>query len=219
MATCSGPTNASKCLTPRSRFLGGDVRLRYGMTPFGTPRPATVTFKADYGGSRRHSGSVPCCGSADLNLLGRVNGSIDLQWPNAHFDRDARDRPHRAARAGRHGAGARRRCRRCPGRRDGSPCPFDSASGLPSLAMSADVHYTFDPDGITFEPGTAATEWTHIRFGGRTDYGALSDFPFEVTSHDWQESDRVAGGHHESVSAAPHRRGRGRRPRHVRRDA
>ncbi len=67
------------------QFLGGDVRLRYGMTPFGTPRPATVTFKADYA-DLDASGIGPLLRLTDLKLLGRADGRIDLQWPNGHLD-------------------------------------------------------------------------------------------------------------------------------------
>lgn len=71
------------------------------------------------------------------------------------------------------------------------PQPFRSVRPLEALALAGDVEYRLDPDGWTFENSWAATPFTFIRFKGRLASSGASAFPFHVTSHDWQESDRV----------------------------
>jgi hypothetical protein len=59
------------------------------------------------------------------------------------------------------------------------------------LAVGGDITYQFDPGGTTFEPSWAATPHTYVSFGGRMGHDGHNELPFAVTSHDWQESDRV----------------------------
>ena len=75
------------------------------------------------------------------------------------------------------------------------PADFDPYL-RPRLSLGADLHYSFGPDGFTFADSWAATRATYVAFNGRrtpkTDESAAAgDFAFHVTSHDWQESDRV----------------------------
>ena len=71
------------------------------------------------------------------------------------------------------------------------PRPFVSDRPLGPIALAADVDYEIDPDGWVFSDSWAATPHTYVAFGGRLASSGASEFPFHVTSHDWQESDRL----------------------------
>lgn len=72
--------------------------------------------------------------------------------------------------------------------------PFNPNLPLGYVPVGGEVTYQLDPDWITLAPGWAATERTWVAFEGRTAYGERSRIPFQVTSLDWQESDRVLAG-------------------------
>ena len=125
-----------------------------------------------------------------LNLVGRAGGFVNLAWPNGRFSQargagelrvtpppgiptatvDLPSTPlETSVRASR-----------------GNPPP-----PLTALAFGASVLFQIDPERLTFEPSWAATPSTYVSFGGQTGWGERSNIPFHVTSHDWQESDRV----------------------------
>ena len=137
------------------QLLGGDVRLRYGMTPLGTPRPATVTFKADYA-------DLDASGIDPLLRLTDLQAARPCRWQHRPAVAEWAPGPDAPAAAGppcappREPPWPRLRCRSQPIAARLEPLPFDSHSGLPSLPMAVDVHYTFDPAGITFDQGVAS---------------------------------------------------------------
>ena len=125
-----------------------------------------------------------------LNLVGRASGDLNLTWPNGRFSLAAGEghttvtpppeiplatvelpagSPPQTTHAGR----------------NNPPPP------LTALALGADVRYRIDPEWLTFDPSWTATPSTFVSFHGRTAWGQRSEIPFHVTSHDWQESDRV----------------------------
>ena len=59
------------------------------------------------------------------------------------------------------------------------------------LMVGGDIHYQFDPGGVTFEDSWTATPRSYVSYHGRMAKDGSSEFPFHVTSHDWQESDRL----------------------------
>jgi hypothetical protein len=71
------------------------------------------------------------------------------------------------------------------------PRPFDPTRRAGPLTVGGDLQYGFDPAGMTFEDSWTATPLTYIAFHGRMASDGTSAFPFHVTSHDWQESDRL----------------------------
>jgi hypothetical protein len=72
--------------------------------------------------------------------------------------------------------------------------PFNPSESLGYLPVAGQIKYSIDPELIRVERSWAATPKTFVEFGGRTAYGERSEFPFHVTSADWQESDRVLVG-------------------------
>ena len=71
------------------------------------------------------------------------------------------------------------------------PQPFVANRPLGPIALAADVDYAIDPEGWMFTDSWAATPHTYVGFSGRLASSGASEFPFHVTSHDWQESDRL----------------------------
>lgn len=173
-----------------SSLLGGDTRFGYSIAPLGRPGGSTATFSASYR-SLDLAALDQLIDLKGLQLDGRMSGSLELQWPNGKFA------------AGRHGSGhtvieplgvtilASRELPAAPLPPRPEPTPFDPFRRVGPLVVGADLHYDFDPDGMTFREGWAATDRTYISFGGRMASTGPSSFPFHVTSHDWQESDRL----------------------------
>lgn len=72
---------------------------------------------------------------------------------------------------------------------------FDRVPLRAPVAVGGELRYTYDPTWITVAPGWMATRDTYVAIEGRTAFGwDRADFPFHVTSGDWQESDRVLAG-------------------------
>ena len=70
------------------------------------------------------------------------------------------------------------------------------AAGRPDLtthefALGGAVDYTLEDGWLDLSSGLIATPSTHVTFEGRTRYGAETRFSFQVTSANWQESDRL----------------------------
>jgi translocation and assembly module TamB len=53
------------------------------------------------------------------------------------------------------------------------------------------IEYTVGPKVIEIQPSRLATPFTSVEFQGQTAYGDDSYIPFQVSSADWQESDRL----------------------------
>jgi hypothetical protein len=58
------------------------------------------------------------------------------------------------------------------------------------FALAADTTYRFTASTLDFEPSWVATPKTYVTFSGHA-RGDPVDVPFHVTSHDWQNSDRL----------------------------
>lgn len=171
-------------------FLDGHARFDYSIAPLGSRTGSTASFNADYTNldlfdlDRRMS-------LRGLRLAGLASGNLALQWPNGRFG------------TGRRGTG--RTFVTPPAGIDLAPVdlpavprpiaveprPFDSNPHSRPLVVGANVVYAFDPAGMTFEDSWAATTHSFISFKGRMARDGTSQFPFHVTSHDWQESDRL----------------------------
>jgi hypothetical protein len=171
-------------------ILGGRTRFDYSIAPLGRPGGSTQSFSAEYADL-----DLTALGSfmslKSLAMAGRATGNIALDWPSGRF------------RAGRRGGGhtvvtppagmeiAPIDLPAVPRPAADEPKPFVSDRPLPPIALAADVDYDVDPDGWTFTESWAATPHTYVAFAGRLASSGASEFPFHVTSHDWQESDRL----------------------------
>jgi hypothetical protein len=174
--------------------LGGATRLEYGLAPLGTPHGATATFTADYTNlDLLRAGQL--INLRGLQLAGRASGSLSMEWPNGHFSAGRRGEGHTII-AGPPGVDlASAALPETPRPVQPEPEPFDGHRPMGPLAVGGDIDYHLDSGGWQFDPGSwAATPYTYVRFEGRLASSGSSDFPFHVTSHDWQESDRVLAG-------------------------
>ena len=170
-------SNRFEVFDVRSGFYGGDLQLTYSMQPLGKPAPGRAAFDVDY----RDVDAAPLLDAFELagvRPAARVSGHNLLEWPIGSFtDRSGHGRMTAVPADGAHEAYAA-----VPFAPDGAPWSFP---------VGGAVTYAITPDGIEIEPGRLATPYTEIRFRGWTAYGAESRIPFNVTSADWQESDRL----------------------------
>jgi hypothetical protein len=179
-------------------LMGGETRFEYSLAPLGTRTGATATFKADYQNVDLFD-LDRLLNLRGLRMVGLASGSLDMQWPNGKFGSGRRGRGHTffSPPEGVELAPDELPAEPLPVAIE--PRPFEPNRRLGTLTIGGDLHYAFDPEGITFDDSWAATRATFVRFSGRMGAGA-SEFPFHVTSHDWQESDRLLAGIMTAVS-------------------
>ena len=173
-----------------SGFYGGELDFTYAMKPLGAPEPGVATFDPEV----RAADLEPLLDDLDVRGArprGRLAGGLRLSWPLGRF-------------AERSGGG---RVSVAPPRgvallpRDVAPAartgwlhgeqPFEPAAVPWRFPFGGEMRFTFEPGGVDIAPSWFATPLTAMTFQGRTAWGARSRIPFEVSSADWQESDRV----------------------------
>jgi len=173
-----------------AELLDGDTRFNYSIAPLGKPGGSTMTFAADYQ-NLDLSQINRLVNLKSLELAGRADGSLSLQWPSGKLASGRQGHGHTLVRPPGNVPIAAALLPEVPRPILAEPQPFASSRPLTPLVVSADVEYTLDPGGWEFEDSWAATPFTHVQFKGRLARDLSSNFPFHVTSHDWQESDRV----------------------------
>src|SRR5262249_47028609 len=128
-----------------------------------------------------------------IEFTGRGRGRIAMAWPSGHIgdgltgDGEITAAPPDGVPTARAELPVRE-----PGQKTLLPQKARfSRDGIPAmgpLAVGGNVAFRFDPKGMTFDESTVATPATFVTMRGRVEYGSLAaDFPFHVTSHDWQE--------------------------------
>ena len=183
-------SNRFEVFDVRSGFYGGDLQLAYSMQPLGKPAPGRAALDVNY----RDVDVAPLLDAFELagvRPAARVSGHNLLEWPTDSFaDRSGHGRMT-AAPAG--GVELMTSATAPPaGPREAYAAVAFTPDGAPwSFPVGGAVTYSITPDGIEIEPGRLATPYTEIRFRGWTAYGGESRIPFNVTSADWQESDRL----------------------------
>jgi len=173
-----------------STLDGGRTRFSYALSPLGTPTGATASFHANYEDVDL-SRLIARLGVDPIALDGTAEGTIDLQWPNGHFSSAlvGSGRTVVAPPEGEALAPADLPADVRAGPRE--PAPFDPTPLAAPVSLGANLSYRFTPDRLTFEDSWVATPTTFVAFSGTTAYGEASEFPFQVTSLDWQASDRL----------------------------
>jgi len=195
-----------------SSFLGGDLRFTYGMEPLGVPGGATARVAATYENvDLRALTRHPAINWDVLEPEGRLRGRIAMAWPNGRFSqavegdgetfitplggpvasptlppREAKVEPTetKPERTEKSQEGAEKKP-------EGTEKPkFDPAATPGRFPLAAQLKYRFNAGSLDFESGTAATPATFVRFSGHAMGGDVR-LPVHVTSHDWQESDRL----------------------------
>jgi hypothetical protein len=170
-------------------LFGGHARFDYSIAPLGSPTGSMATFSTDYTDLDLFD-LDRLMSLRGLKLAGLASGDLFLQWPNGKF------------RTGRTGGGRTRVAPPAgvelapptlpaqPRVAAFEPASFDPTRRISPLLIGANTTYAIDPAGVTFEESWAATTHSFVRFDGRL-ADESSRFPFHVTSHDWQESDRL----------------------------
>jgi hypothetical protein len=171
--------------------LGGHTRFRYSVAPLGARTTPTMSFDADYSDVDLFE-LDRLMGLRGLRLAGLATGSLSMQWPSGRMATGRRGIGHTVVMP-LSGAPplASETLPSLPVPPAPEPRPFDpNPTGRP-LTVGADLHYRFEPGVTTFEDSHFATTHSFIRFAGRMESAGPAEFPFHVTSHDWQESDRL----------------------------
>jgi len=170
-----------------SDFLGGSMRLTYGI-PLGMPTGAITRFAADYQDLDLYRFTRQF-GWTALEPQGRMRGTVSMAWPNGRF-RDGMQGTGETVitpPAGESVASAT-----LPPAAEPIPAEPDFVKYRPFgfFALAADTKYQFSASSLDFEPGWVATPKTYVTFSGHARGGPVN-VPFHVTSHDWQNSDRL----------------------------
>ncbi|MEO8481429.1 MAG: translocation/assembly module TamB domain-containing protein [Acidobacteriota bacterium] len=173
-----------------SDLLGGHTRFEYSLSPLGTPTGATAAFAADYTNFDLFN-LDRLMNLRGLKLAGQATGDLAMEWQNGHFASTKRGGGTTAIVAPAGVTLASVTLPAVPLTPVPEPKPFDSNRRMGPLTLGGEVHYTFDPGGTTFEPSWTATPYTYVSYSGRMAADGSSNFPFHVTSHDWQESDHL----------------------------
>ena len=171
-------------------MLGGRTRFTYSISPLGTPTGSTQSFNAEYV-DLDLDGVGRFMALDSLAMAGRATGTIALDWPSGRFRAGRRGKGHTAVTPPAGTDVASIALPAVPKPFAPEPKPFVADRPLPAIALAADVDYEIDPDGWVFSQSWAATPHTYVGFSGRLASSGSSEFPFHVTSHDWQESDRL----------------------------
>ena len=172
-----------------SEFLGGTMRLSYGIAPLGTPRGAMATLTADYQDVDLYRFTRQF-GFTALEPQGRMRGKVSMAWPSSRWaDRQGTGEtvilpPENASLA----------AATLPPRAEPNPPEPDPTfvrfRPFGFFALAGDTKYRFTATDLDFEPSWVATPKTYVTFSGHARGGPVS-VPFHVTSHDWQNSDRL----------------------------
>jgi hypothetical protein len=171
-----------------SELLGGSMRLTYGF-PLGQPG-ATTNFTVDYQDVDLHRFTRQWSFTA-LEPQGRMRGKVVMNWPNGRFREAMQGVGETFVQppAGEAVAAATL----VPDAAPNVPEPragFIKQKPYGFFPVAADTKYRFTASSLDFEPGWVATPKTYVTFSGRA-RGSPVNVPFHVTSHSWQDSDRL----------------------------
>jgi hypothetical protein len=171
-------------------FHGGTADLTYSILSSGRRgEPSRARFHAEWDGVdlAAYSDFLQMRG---LRLAGRWSGRNLLEWPLGRFREHSGDGYSEVIPpAGVEVLSGARASEFASGPDAGGFHP-----GLGHLPIAGHVTYRYDGHGVEFSDGRFSTPATDVTFSGRTAWGDNSRIPFEVTSADLQESDRVLAG-------------------------
>ena len=170
--------------------LNGQTQFTYSLAPIGSRTNATVAFNADYAGVDLFEFDR-LMDLRGLRLAGAATGSLSMEWPSGRMTAERRGSGHTVVTpfSGEPLAPDSLPLLALPAAHE--PTPFDSSPLGRPIPLGADLHYRFEPGRTIFDDSRAATSHTFVAFSGELQRGGAAEFPFHVTSHDWQESDRL----------------------------
>jgi len=174
-----------------SGFYGGDVQLTYSMAPLGTDAPGLATLDTTVT-------AVDLLALSDAMRLAGVrpdglgSGHNVLRWPVGDFSGHTGE-GHLEVVPPEGTASLMTRGRRSAGSvatRPYAAVPF-SPEEVWQFPVGGDLTYTISPESVEIASSRLATPATLVQFQGHTAFGNKSQIPFELSSIDWQESDRL----------------------------
>ncbi|HEX5071457.1 MAG TPA: translocation/assembly module TamB domain-containing protein, partial [Vicinamibacterales bacterium] len=178
-----------KFLVPsaNSDFLGGRLRLTYGLEGIGSAGGAFASLAGDYEDVDAYAFTRQF-GMTALEPQGRMHGRVSMGWRNGQFGGTMIGSGNTSIRAA---GGAVASPELSPA---ATPIPaetdFQKFRPLGMFAIGGETAYRFTASSLEFGPSWVATPATYINFNGRA-IGGPADLAFHVTSHDWQKSDRL----------------------------
>lgn len=170
--------------------LGGHARFDYGIAPLGTATGATMRFAADYSDLDLFE-LDRLLDLRGLALAGLASGSLAMEWPSGQMASGRRGHGYTVVRPLSGQPLAPEELPILPLPAAPQPFPFDPSPNVAPLPIGAELHYRFEPGSLVFDDSRVATTHSFIRFEGHLAPDGSAEFPFHVTSHDWQESDRL----------------------------
>jgi translocation and assembly module TamB len=173
-------------------LYSGQTELDYHITGLGlSERPATATLDAKYVDVDL-TALTEAAALRGLRLAGQADGQNLLSWLLGDW--------------GTHQGNGEIRVTPPPGvsllnrqipvavseapAQDGS-VPFSAHAPREPVAVGGRLVYAYGSEWVEVAHSQLATADTYLEVEGRTAYGESSEFPFHVTSADWQESDRL----------------------------
>ena len=175
----------------RSGFYDGRLDFTYSMQPLGSEFPTVASF-SPHVESANIEELTTVLEIGGIRPSGSVSGSLYLEWPLGQFVK-RRGRSSLSV-APPVGVVLQGRGQRPTAKRDGwnyAEVVFEPEGEPWHFPMGADLEVIFGPDEIDISPSWIATPLTAVEFHGETAWGKRSSIPFEVTSANWQESDRL----------------------------
>ncbi len=171
-----------------SRFEGGNMRLAYALRRPGVGQGYIADLNADYDGVDLHAFTRKFDWDA-LQPDGRLRGRLAMTWPNGKF---------KTALTGEGASvitppeGARTADAKLSATAPAGVVPTQADADVPMgrIPLAGEMTYRFDAGALEFADSWAATPRTFTTFTGKA-LGGPAKMTFHVTSHDWQESDRL----------------------------
>ena len=169
-------------------FLGGRLTLGYRMAPLGTPAGYNASLTGDYNGVDLHR-LTRQFGWTALEPKGRMHGHVAMAWPKGQFGAAMEGTGNTTITAP---PGVTLASSTLPASAEPIPAevPFQKFRPFGEFGIGGVTSYRFSRSSLEFDPSWVATPTTYVRFDGRA-RGGPADLRFHVTSHDWQNSDRL----------------------------
>lgn len=172
-----------------SDFLGGRMQMTYGLDPLGTPGGAPATLTANYTGVDLYLFTRQF-GWTALEPEGRMRGRVTMQWQNGHFSETMEGQGTTAITAPNGVTLATPELPPTAPPLKPEPGQFVPFRPYGEFGLGGNTSYRFSWSTLDFDDSWVATPSAFVKFSGHARGGDVH-VPFHVTSHDWQNSDRL----------------------------
>ena len=174
-----------------SGFHGGTLDFAYSMKPLGAPTPGIASLDTSYR-EVDVAALLEAFAVDGARPEGRASGHNLLEWPLGRFSgRTGEGRMTVAPPEGMPLMTRRALANPAVQGRPYAAVPFAADEGPWHFPVGGEFTYTIGTEWLEIAPSRLATPYTEVEFEGRTAFGDRSRIPFRVSSHNWQESDRL----------------------------